>query len=201
MMMAMDAVHSGRNGNHRNAASRDASTGWARRSNQLLRWLGLDVIPAAAPAQAWAMSTVERRPQNRNLTHDLEQRQKRTVLIIDDEQSFRSLVFRLLHGLEPHLRVEKAQNGVNVRRQISRYRPDLVVINVVELDAALALCRLIREDPGTRGTRVLVISDANKPPTIGRIYDAGADLCLIRPLQFKQFRQEVTRLLDEPPLR
>ena len=64
-------------------------------------------------------------------TRELGRRHKRTVLIIDDERRFRSLVFRLLHGLSPNLRVEKAENGLNAQRQIRRFRPDLVVINVV----------------------------------------------------------------------
>jgi hypothetical protein len=29
------------------------------------------------------------------------------------------------------------------------------------------------------------------------MYDAGADLCLIKPLQFEHFRLEVIRLLNE----
>ena len=29
------------------------------------------------------------------------------------------------------------------------------------------------------------------------MYDAGADLCLIKPLQFDHFRLEVVRLLSE----
>jgi hypothetical protein len=29
------------------------------------------------------------------------------------------------------------------------------------------------------------------------MYDAGADLCLIKPLQFEHFRLEVVRLLNE----
>jgi hypothetical protein len=32
---------------------------------------------------------------------------------------------------------------------------------------------------------------------IKKMYDAGADLCLIKPLQFEHFRLEVIRLLNE----
>ena len=32
---------------------------------------------------------------------------------------------------------------------------------------------------------------------VKKMYDAGADLCLIKPLQFEHFRLEVIRLLNE----
>ncbi len=40
-------------------------------------------------------------------------------------------------------------------------------------------------------------SDMLERGEVKKMYDAGADLCLIKPLQFEHFRLEVTRLLNE----
>jgi CheY-like chemotaxis protein len=61
----------------------------------------------------------------------------------------------------------------------------------------LALCRSIRENPGTRHIKVLAITAFPEQDNIKKMYDAGADLCLMKPLQFDHFRLEVQRLLDE----
>ena len=55
----------------------------------------------------------------------------------------------------------------------------------------------IRENPDTRAVKVLAITAFPEQDTIKKMYDAGADLCLIKPLQFDHFRLEVVRLLNE----
>ena len=44
---------------------------------------------------------------------------------------------------------------------------------------------------------MLAITGFPQPDVIKKMYDAGADLCLIKPLQFEHFRLEVIRLLNE----
>ena len=61
----------------------------------------------------------------------------------------------------------------------------------------LSLCKSIRENPETRAVKVLAITAFPEQDTIKKMYDAGADLCLIKPLQFEHFRLEVIRLLNE----
>jgi CheY-like chemotaxis protein len=61
----------------------------------------------------------------------------------------------------------------------------------------ISLCRSIRDNPETRNVKVLAITAFPEQDNVKKMYDAGADLCLIKPLQFEHFRLEVIRLLNE----
>jgi excisionase family DNA binding protein len=122
----------------------------------------------------------------------------RTVLIVDDEADIREVVRRILATLTVDLRVEEASDGYEAGIKVGTLQPDLVIMDVMmpKVDG-LSLCRSIRENPGTRHIKVLAITAFPEQDNIKKMYDAGADLCLMKPLQFDHFRLEVLRLLDE----
>ena len=76
--------------------------------------------------------------------------------------------------------------------------PDLIVTDLMmpRVDG-ISLCRSIRENPKTQSIKVLAITAFPEQDNVKKMYDAGADLCLIKPLQFEHFRLEVIRLLNE----
>jgi two-component system OmpR family response regulator len=122
----------------------------------------------------------------------------RTVLVVDDEPDVREVVRRILANLSVELRVEEASDGYEAGIKIGTLQPDLVIMDVMmpKVDG-LSLCRSIRENPDTRHIKVLAITAFPEQDNIKKMYDAGADLCLMKPLQFDHFRLEVLRLLDE----
>lgn len=122
----------------------------------------------------------------------------RTVLVVDDEEDIREIVRRVLTEVEPGLRIEEAVDGYDAGIKIGTLRPDLIVMDVrMPRVDGLSLCRSIRQNPETKGIRILAITAFPEQDIIRRMYDAGADLCLIKPLQLEHFRLEVLRLLNE----
>ena len=123
---------------------------------------------------------------------------QRTVLIVDDEPQIRDVVRRLLGEMEPELKVEEACDGYEASIKIGSMRPDLVILDVMmpRVDG-ISLCRSIRDNPETQDIKVLAITAFPEQDNVKKMYDAGADLCLIKPLQFEHFRLEVVRLLNE----
>ena len=123
---------------------------------------------------------------------------RRSVLVVDDEPNIREIVRRLLKELEPELRVEEACDGYEAGIKIGSLQPDLVIMDVMmpRVDG-ISLCKSIRENPNTAGIKVLAITAFPEQDNVKKMYDAGADLCLIKPLQFEHFRLEVMRLLNE----
>jgi len=123
---------------------------------------------------------------------------QRTVLVVDDEPNIRDIVRRLLNELEPDLRVEEACDGYEAGIKIGNLRPDLVIMDVMmpRVDG-ISLCRSIRDNPDTQSIKILAITAFPEQDNVKKMYDAGADLCLIKPLQFEHFRLEVIRLLNE----
>jgi len=123
---------------------------------------------------------------------------ERSVLVVDDEADIREIVRRVLTELDPDLRVDEASDGYEAGIKIGSAAPDLVIMDVMmpRVDG-ISLCRSIRDNPRTKDVKVLAITAFPEQDNIKKMYDAGADLCLIKPLQFEHFRLEVVRLLDE----
>lgn len=122
----------------------------------------------------------------------------RSVLVVDDEPNIREIVRRLLGELDPELKVEEACDGYEAGIKIGSLQPDLVIMDVMmpRVDG-ISLCKSIRENPKTANVKVLAITAFPEQDNVKKMYDAGADLCLIKPLQFEHFRLEVIRLLNE----
>lgn len=122
----------------------------------------------------------------------------RSVLVVDDEPNIREIVRRLLGELDASLRVEEACDGYEASIKIGSMMPDLVIMDVMmpRVDG-IALCKNVRENPRTQHIKVLAITAFPEQDNVKKMYDAGADLCLIKPLQFEHFRLEVVRLLNE----
>jgi excisionase family DNA binding protein len=123
---------------------------------------------------------------------------QRTVLVVDDEPNIRDIVQRLLKEMDSNLRIEEACDGYEAGIKIGSLHPDLIIMDVMmpRVDG-ISLCRSIRENPQTQGIKVLAITAFPEQDNVKKMYDAGADLCLIKPLQFEHFRLEVIRLLNE----
>ncbi len=123
-------------------------------------------------------------------------KRRRSVLIVDDEPNMREIVRRLLNQMDDEIHVEEACDGYEAGIKIGSLQPDLVILDVVmpRVDG-ISLCRSIRENPKTRMVKVLAITALHD--NVKKMYDAGADLCLLKPVQFEDLRIKVTRLLNE----
>jgi len=123
---------------------------------------------------------------------------RRSVLVVDDEPTIREIVRRLLSEMDEDMHIEEASDGYEAGIKIGALQPDLVIMDVMmpRVDG-ISLCRSIRANPKTEGVKVLAITAFPEQDNVKKMYDAGADLCLIKPLQFEHFRLEVTRLLNE----
>ena len=122
---------------------------------------------------------------------------ERAVLVVDDEPNIRDIVGRLLKELDPSMRIEEACDGYEAGIKIGSLQPDLVIMDVMmpRVDG-ISLCKSIRENVDTQHIKVLAITAFPEQDNVKKMYDAGADLCLIKPLQFEHFRLEVMRLLN-----
>ena len=123
---------------------------------------------------------------------------ERSVLIVDDEPDIREVVRRWLKELDEELRVEEACDGYEAGIKIGSMKPDLVILDVMmpRVDG-ISLCKSIKDNPKTQDVKVLAITAFPEQDNVRKMYGAGADLCLIKPLQMEHFRLEVIRLLNE----
>jgi CheY-like chemotaxis protein len=114
-----------------------------------------------------------------------------TILVVERDPHVRVLETFFLN--EAGYAVEFSDDGAAALERARRLRPALVITEILvpKLDG-LALCRLLKEDPETRGIRVLIFSILTAS---ARARDAGADAFLRKPLAEQKLVDTVRLLL------
>jgi CheY-like chemotaxis protein len=114
-----------------------------------------------------------------------------TILVVERDPHIR--VLETLFLTEAGYVVEFADDGASALEQARQLRPDLLIteIMVPKLDG-LALCRLLKEDPDTKGIMVLIFSILTAS---ARAREAGADAFLRKPLAEQKLLDTVGQLM------
>jgi CheY-like chemotaxis protein len=114
-----------------------------------------------------------------------------TILVVERDPHIR--VLETLFLTEAGYVVEFADDGAAALEQARQLRPDLLIteIMVPRLDG-LTLCRLLKEDPDTKGIMVLIFSILTAS---ARARDAGADAFLRKPLAEQKLVDTVEQLM------
>lgn len=121
--------------------------------------------------------------------------QRPLVLLVEDEKDIRAVAALAIESLGYSMIV--AQDGNQGLEMARKYLPDVVVTDALmpKMDGR-EMCRQIKDDPATRGIRVLVISavyTANKYKTQA-VREFGADEYLPKPVDFNKLRTTLQRL-------
>jgi len=101
-----------------------------------------------------------------------------SVLLIDDDPDFFTLVRTLLQGKDYQL--ISAENGYEGIRKCKLILPEIVILDLLmpEMDG-WEVCERIRE---FSNVPILILSALGAPANVARALDAGADDYLIKPI-------------------
>jgi CheY-like chemotaxis protein len=112
------------------------------------------------------------------------------VLVVDDEKDIQRVATRVLRGLGYGVIV--ARDGPEGLELAKRYRPELVLADALmpKMDGR-EMCRQIKSDPDTKGTKVVVMTSLYTHPKYQvegiRVYQA--DDYLAKPLDLAQLQK------------
>lgn len=117
------------------------------------------------------------------------------VLVIDDEQSYRNAIRRVLFAAGYQL--DFAADGFQAGVKISSLKPDLITLDLSMpgLDG-FEVIRFIREQPELAATRILVISGLAQQE-LDKALTLGADAVLAKPFENDQLLLQVQLLLQQ----
>ncbi|MEN8376790.1 MAG: response regulator [Gemmatimonadota bacterium] len=112
----------------------------------------------------------------------------RTVLVADDEASMRDLLGACLKLAG--VRVHTARDGRDALAVARALRPEAVLLDLMMpyLDG-LEVCRLLRADPNTRSTTVVLCSASDERDVDWR--GAGADAYLAKPFSLPRVPEAI----------
>lgn len=103
------------------------------------------------------------------------------VLAVDDVPLNLLLVEKMLAKFK--FRIRKAANGQTALEQISKEKPDLILLDLMMpgIDGFEVL-RRVRENPDTSGIRIVILSALNSTDDIVRGYQMGANDFITKPI-------------------
>lgn len=120
------------------------------------------------------------------------------LLLVDDDATDRELFAHAISLAEKGHRIEEAQNGevaLDYLHAADRL-PDLIVLdlNMPVKDGRETLME-IKAHPRLRNIPVCIMSTSSAPFDIESAYNSGANLFLVKPLDFKKLIEMLSSLL------
>ena len=121
-----------------------------------------------------------------------------TILIVDDDPGVGKWISQAIEKQYHDCRVLLAQDGYAAGELVTAQRPGIVILDLYMpgLDG-FEVCRRIKSAPSTRDTVVIAITAHPSAETQRAVLDAGAALCLAKPLSAGELCQAIGEFLPE----
>jgi DNA-binding response OmpR family regulator len=120
--------------------------------------------------------------------------QRPKILIVDDEPN---IVVPLQFLMEQNgYDVKIAETGEAAIDLMARFRPDLVLLDIMLPGVnGLEVCQMLREDPGLKHTKIILVSALGRDVDIAKGIAMGADAYITKPFSNREIVSRVDELL------
>ncbi len=119
------------------------------------------------------------------------------ILICDENEDFRRITSRYLENAGFRA-PDEAVNGEDALAKIGAIHPDVVIIDIwlskIDTISILKSCAEISFTPDKKPS-FIVTSQMNNPAMLTEASDAGADYCILKPLNYPALAERIRRLL------
>jgi diguanylate cyclase (GGDEF)-like protein len=122
------------------------------------------------------------------------------VLAVDDDPVILAFLRSLL---EPRgLRVGTLEDPLQFWKQLEVFAPDLLLLDLdMPCLSGIELCRVVRNDPRWAETPILFLTRHDDPATVDRVFGAGADDFVPKPIVGPELLTRVFNRLEQSRLR
>jgi DNA-binding response OmpR family regulator len=109
------------------------------------------------------------------------QRPPAQILAVDDDPVVLETIQALLRGL--NVEIHPLQDPLHFWDKLRAVKPDMIILDVdLPFLGGLELCRALRSDPAYGGVPVLFLSAYNDSETVHRVFQAGGDDYIYKPV-------------------
>ena len=120
---------------------------------------------------------------------------KKKILVIDDELEVTQLVEDVLKN-KIDAEVKVAFDGFTAGRLITEYIPDLIVLDIMLPGVnGFEICKQIRTLPFLKDIKILAMTGYDSPDIKQKIFDAGANDFLAKPMDIAVLVEKASKLL------
>ncbi|SMD05500.1 two-component regulator propeller domain-containing protein [Pedobacter nyackensis] len=133
--------------------------------------------------------------ENKNsLIDDLQQREKQSVLVVEDESELRYLIKNVL---KDQYVVYEAGTGLEALSFLNKTIPNLIISDVMMPDMnGLELCRTVKQTPALAQIPFVILSARGSEDNKAEGYELGADAYIPKPFQINYLLVRIRKLLD-----
>lgn len=116
------------------------------------------------------------------------------ILIADDNEANRELLEAYLSAVP--CEIETAVDGQDTLDKVAKFKPDLILLDVMmPKRSGFEVCKILRKDPATSRTLVLMVTALNETGDIERAVEAGTDDFLSKPVNKVELLKRVEIML------
>ncbi len=116
------------------------------------------------------------------------------ILIVDDDPGIRKMLDLALS--KKGYAIETASNGFEAGIQIFKFKPDLVILDMVMADKnGFEICTEIKKNPETAHIKIFAITGYSVSESRDKIMAAGADAFMGKPLDLKLMFNKINDFL------
>ena len=119
----------------------------------------------------------------------------KTILIVDDEEEIRTMVFFALKN--PGYRILETADGKTALELAKREKPDLVVLDwMMPRMTGIEVASALREDPVTAEVPIIMLTGVNEERRRQQAYDLKVLSYIAKPFSLLELREKVRILLE-----
>jgi DNA-binding response OmpR family regulator len=118
------------------------------------------------------------------------------ILLVDDEPGLRQLLQTTLDA--PEFAIAQAGTGEQALTLARRLQPDLIILDMQltpEHPNGLEVCRELKNDPATAGSRILMLTGTRSPEGRGAAEAAGVDYYFTKPFSPRTLLDQIYKML------
>lgn len=118
------------------------------------------------------------------------------ILIIDDEIEVHDFVSSALEDFN-NIDIKSVYDGFSAGITVNEYMPDLIILDLLLPGVdGFKVCTNIKNSPRLKDIKILAITGYDSPEYREKIFQAGADDYLPKPMELSLFREKVKKLLN-----
>lgn len=130
-----------------------------------------------------------------SLIDDLQQGEKLSILLVEDEPELRFLIRNVL---KEHYVVYEAGTGLEALAFLHKTIPGMIISDVMMPDMnGLELCRTVKQTPAMARIPFVILSARGSEDHKAEGYELGADAYIPKPFQINYLHARIRKLLDD----